>query len=176
MDEMPGCHGPRVRLGMTALFMDKRAVVSLIIDHLLAELETVAGAEREAREAATHEDTRAEDKYDTRATESSYLADGQARLAAELREAIEQYRVLSVREFQEGEPIALTALVELRQQSFRDLYFIGPRNGGIVVRQDGVEVMVITPQSPLGRALLGRRSGEQVRLENGREATILSVR
>jgi transcription elongation GreA/GreB family factor len=156
--------------------MDKRAVVTLIIDHLLAELETVAGAERESREAATHEDTRAEDKYDTRATESSYLADGQARLAAELRGAVEQYRALAIREFQADEPVALTALVELQQRSMRDLYFIGPRNGGVVVSHDDVEVMVITPQSPLGRALLGRRSGEQVRLENGREATILSVR
>lgn len=155
--------------------MDKRAIVSLVIDHLTAELETVAGASREAREAATHEDNRAEDKYDTRATESSYLADGQARHAVELREAIELYRTLALREFGEGEPIALAALVEVQQRKFRDLYFIGPRNGGVIVRHDGTEVMVITPQSPLGHALLGRRVGDSIRLEGGREATISSV-
>ncbi|MBE2213628.1 MAG: GreA/GreB family elongation factor [Opitutaceae bacterium] len=155
--------------------MDKRAIVSLVIDHLTAELETVAGASREAREAATHEDNRAEDKYDTRATESSYLADGQARHAVELREAIELYRTLALREFGEGEPIALAALVEVQQRKFRDLYFIGPRNGGVIVRHEGTEVMVITPQSPLGHALLGRRVGDSIRLEGGREATISSV-
>jgi len=155
--------------------MDKRAIVTLVVDHLTAELETVAGASREAREAATHEDARAEDKYDTRATESSYLADGQARHAAELREAIELYRVLTLREFAADEPIALAALVEIEQRRTRDLYFIGPRNGGVIVRRDGVEVMVITPQSPLGRAMLGRRTGEAIRLEGGREAKIVSV-
>ncbi len=161
---------------MTASFMEKRAIVTLIVDQLSAELETVAGASREAREAATHEDNRAEDKYDTRATESSYLADGQARHAAELREAIELYRVLAVRDFGADEPIALTALVEIEQRSFRDLYFVGPRNGGVVVRQDGSEVMVITPQSPLGHEILGRRAGDTIRLEGGREAKIVSVR
>ena len=156
--------------------MDKRTIVTLIVDHLVAELETVAGASREAREAATHEDNRAEDKYDTRATESSYLADGQARHAAELREAVDIYRTLAVREFSAEEPIALTALVELKQRTFRDFYFIGPRNGGVVVQHDGMEIMVITPQSPLGRNLLGRRAGETIALEGGREAAILSVR
>jgi transcription elongation GreA/GreB family factor len=156
--------------------MDKRAIVSLIIDHLSAELETVAGASREAREAATHEDARAEDQYDTRATESSYLADGQARHAAELREAIELYRVLGVRDFGPDEPIALAALVEIQQRKFRDLYFVGPRNGGVVVRHEGTEVMVITPQSPLGHEMLGRRAGDSIRLEGGREASIVSVR
>lgn len=155
--------------------MDKRAIVTLVVDHLSAELETVAGASREAREAATHEDNRAEDKYDTRATESSYLADGQARHAVELREAIELYRTLPVRDFGAEEPIALTALVEVAQRKFRDLYFIGPRNGGVVVRVDGTEVMVITPQSPLGHAMLGHRTGDTIRLEGGREATIVSV-
>lgn len=156
--------------------MDKPAIVSLIIEHLLAELETVACASREAREAATHPDARAEDKYDTRATESSYLADGQARHAAELREAIELYRALPVRAFGADEPIALTALVTLEQRAARDLFFIGPRNGGVTVRLDDAEVMVITPQSPLGRALLGCRAGDRVRLEGGRVATVVSVR
>ena len=156
--------------------MDKRAIVSGIIDHLAAELETVAGASREAREAATHEENRAEDKYDTRATESSYLADGQARHAAELREAIELYRVLATRSFGADEPIALTAVVELKQRQFRDLYFLGPRNGGVIVREGDAEVMVITPGSPLGQQLLGRRVGDRIRLEGGREAEIVSVR
>lgn len=155
--------------------MDKRAIVSQILENLAAELETIAGASREAREAATHEDARAEDKYDTRATESSYLADGQARHAAELRESIEVYRSLPIRPFGSDEPIALTALIELAHRNFRDLYFIGPRNGGIVVRHEGAEIMVITPQSPLGRTCLGKRQGERVLLEGGREATVASV-
>ena len=155
--------------------MDKSAIVSRIIEHLSTELGTVVEASRDAREAATHEDARAEDKYDTRATESSYLADGQARHAAELREAVQLYRTLPLRAFGEGEPIALAALVEVEQRNFRDLYFIGPRNGGITVEHEGAEIMVITSQSPLGRELLGRITGDRIRLEGGREAKITRV-
>ena len=155
--------------------MDKRAIVSLIVEYLSAELDTVAGASREAREAATHEDNRAEDKYDTRATESSYLADGQARHAAELREAIELYRALVIRDLGPDEPIALATLFELKQRAASDLYFVGPRNGGIIVQAEGSEIMVITPQSPLGRSVLGRRLGDRVILEGGREALVVSV-
>jgi len=155
--------------------MDKRAIVDLIVEHLLGELETVAGASREAREAATHEENRAEDKYDTRATESSYLADGQARHAAELREAVEMYRTLVVRAFGPEEPIALAALVAVRQKGQLESYFLGPRNGGVTVGSGESEVMVITPQSPLGQQLLGRRVGDEVRLSGGRSARIVSV-
>jgi transcription elongation GreA/GreB family factor len=44
------------------------------------------------------------------------------------------------------------------------VYFFGPRAGGLEVSVDGTGVLVITPQSPLGRELLGKHVGDSVRL------------
>ena len=50
-------------------------------------------------------------------------------------------------------------LVELEIASKRSFYFIGPRAGGMEVVQDKKEVLVITPQSPLGAQLMEKKQG-----------------
>lgn len=155
--------------------MDKQPILDQILSHLTDELESLAAAAKDAREYATDADSRAEDKYDTRALESSYLADGQGRLAAEVAENLEAYRTLVLREFPEGEPIALSALVELEQSGAKDLFFLGPKAGGLVVTCDGREVFVVTPLSPVGRRLLGQIAGAKITLDGGRDARITKV-
>jgi transcription elongation GreA/GreB family factor len=59
------------------------------------------------------------------------------------------------------------ALVELTGKKERSLYFIGPRAGGTEVTHDEREVLVITPQSPLGQQLVGRRQGDKLKLQIG---------
>ena len=56
------------------------------------------------------------------------------------------------------------AYVELEQKGQRDAYFIGPKAGGTELDFDGQEVLVITPQSPLGAQLVGRKQGDQLKL------------
>jgi len=148
--------------------MDKRALLDAIIAGLVGELENLTNAARDARQAATDDESRAEDKHDTRAIEASYLADGQERAALEVQEALTAFRALEPRGFGAGEPIALTALVELQAGRQRELYFLGPRHGGMIVQHDGREVLVITPQSPIGRKLLGRRAGDAIQFDGMR--------
>ena len=40
-------------------------------------------------------------------------------------------------------------------------YFIGPRNAGLEIKHRRKEIMVITPQSPLGQTLMGRKAGQR---------------
>ena len=60
-----------------------------------------------------------------------------------------------------GEPIKLTALVELDAGSTHSVFFIGPRNGGLEIKHQRKEIMVITPQSPLGQTIMGRKEGQR---------------
>ena len=46
----------------------------------------------------------------------------------------------------------------------RTLYFIGPKAGGTEVMHEGRDILVITPQSPLGEQLQGRKLGDRLRL------------
>ncbi len=118
-------------------------------------------AARASHAEATHESSKAESKYDTRGLEAAYLAGGQARQAKEILDSIKVYEFLAVKDFAPDDPIALTALVELDSDGTRSLYFIGPSNGGLEVKFGCQEVTVITPQSPLGHNLIGKKAGQQ---------------
>ena len=158
--------------------MNKRAIIKKITDKLVGELEIYFRAAQFSRAEATHESSKAENKYDTRGLEASYLARGQSKQAAEIEAAIAEFEKLRVKNFGADEPVGLGALVELENGGEKLFYFIGPRAGGTEILHDKKEILVITPQSPLGEQLLGRKAGEQPQLTLGgakQAAKILSV-
>jgi transcription elongation GreA/GreB family factor len=153
----------------------KSAVVAAILDQLTAEAELYDRAARAAHAEATDEQSKAENKYDTRGLEASYLARGQSRQAAEVGQALVQFRALPLGE---SASVEVGALVQLTAGRDVTWYFLGPRAGGLEVTVEGQEITVITPQSPLGGQLLGRRAGDRISLNLGgkkRECRIAEV-
>jgi len=144
--------------------MNKRALIQKIVKRLGVELSVYFRAAQNSRAEATHEQSRAESKYDTRGLEASYLAYGQSRQAAELETAIAEFEKLDVRKFAAGDAVGVGALVELEAGGETAYYFIGPRAGGTEVVQDKKEVLVITPQSPLGAQLMEKKAGDRPQL------------
>jgi transcription elongation GreA/GreB family factor len=142
----------------------KSAVVAAILDQLTSEAELYDRAARAAHAEATDEQSKAENKYDTRGLEASYLARGQSRQAAEVGQALVQFRALPLGETASVEVGALVQLTAGRDVTW---YFLGPRAGGLEVTVEGQEITVITPQSPLGSQLLGRREGDRISLNLG---------
>lgn len=140
--------------------MDKGALIKKIVGRLVKEAEAYRRAAQVAHTESTHEQSKAENKYDTRALEASYLARGQARQAAEMEEAIASFESMEPRMFEVGESIGPGALVELEHAGGRTFYFIGLKAGGLEVEHEGEPVLVITPQSPLARQLQGRMQGD----------------
>ena len=146
---------------------NKAALIQKILASLNAELALLAKSARAAHEEATHEQSRAENKYDTRGLEASYLARGQSRQAAETLRARAEYEALTPRAFGPDEGIDLCAVVALEGPGGSALYFIGPRAGGTEIIHKKKTLMVMTPQSPLGCALLGHKQGERLVIEIG---------
>ena len=149
--------------------MNKRAIIQKITAKLVGELEIYFRAAQFSRAEATHESNKAENKYDTRGLEASYLARGQSKQAAELEAAIMEYEKLGAKKFAANDPIGLGALVELELGGEKNFYFLGPRAGGTEIIHDRREILVITPQSPLGEQLGGRKAGETFSLKLGGE-------
>jgi transcription elongation GreA/GreB family factor len=147
--------------------VNKRALVRKIVALLDAELEGYAKSARAAHADATDPQSKAENKYDTRGLEASYLAHGQSRQAAETELARQQFLALPVREFGAGEAIDLGALVEVAGEDGRAFYFLGPSAGGAEIAHEKKTVLVITPQSPLGRQLVGQKAGAHLPLALG---------
>ena len=144
--------------------MNKRALIKKILAQLTAELAGYFRAAQSAHAEATHEQNKAENKYDTRGLEASYLARGQSRQAMETQAALAACEKLEPRKFGAADPIELGALVELEHKSERTLYFLGPKAGGTEVTHQGREILVITAQSPLGEQLLGKKQGDELQL------------
>ena len=155
--------------------MNKRAIIKKIIARLTDELEIYFRAAKFSRAEATHESSKAESKYDTRGLEASYLARGQSKQAAEIEAAIAEFEKLPVKKFGADEPIGLGALVELEHGGESSIYFIGPRAGGTEILHDKKEILVITPQSPLGEQLLGKKSGDNLQLKFGGSAQAAKI-
>ncbi|HTI71102.1 MAG TPA: transcription elongation factor GreAB, partial [Candidatus Limnocylindria bacterium] len=147
--------------------MNKNLLVRKIVAHLRGELELYFKAARDAHAEATHEQSKAENKYDTRGLEASYLARGQSRQALETEQAITAFETLHVKSFGPTDPIDLAACVEIQGKKDRSLYFLGPRAGGTEITHDKKEILVITPQSPLGKQLIGKRQGDRLKLDIG---------
>ena len=144
--------------------MNKRALIRNIVAKLTAELGIYFRAAQNSRAEATHEQSKADNKYDTRGLEASYLARGQSRQAAELEASIAEFEKLEARQFMPNDGIDIGALVELEADGEKAFYFIGPRAGGTEVVQDRKEILVITPQSPLGSQLLAKKQGDRPQL------------
>lgn len=146
--------------------MNKNTVLDLILTQLRANLALQTQAALLSRDEAISEESRPENKYDMHSQEAAYLAEGQARHAAETSAALALYESLALTEpTGPAGRAAVGTLVEVAGAKGPPVwYFLGPRAGGLEVTVDGQTVLVVTPTSPLGRELLGKTAGAAVRL------------
>jgi transcription elongation GreA/GreB family factor len=164
-----GCHpqkkflafafGRLCRIGSGATSM-KSELLEKIRTELKARLDRLAKAARDAHAAATDPDSKAEGKYDTRSLEASYLAAGQARQVDETAEAVKAFDALVLADFAIDDAIAMGAWVEVEMRGETCHFLLAPAAGGMVVEINGVEITLLTPESPLYQNLLGKRTGD----------------
>lgn len=144
---------------------DKSALLAQIVQTLQHDQEVLRQAAQTAYETATAEENIAENKYDTLGLEASYLATGQARRAAEIRTALLAFQRLSLRDHEDAKGVQVGQWVTLEDEAGDCRhFFLGPDAAGLKLMADGKPVTVITPRSPLGQQLLGKRLDEELHL------------
>jgi transcription elongation GreA/GreB family factor len=157
----------------------KRILLASLLAHVEGEVATMRRAAYDAAEAATHAEAKPENDKDTRALEASYLAAGQAERVRELETALKILSGLELREIGKTTPICASAVITLEDEDgARTTFFMSPHGGGVRLELEGASVQVVTPQSPLGKALLGRTHGDTIELRGKaglREMTIAEV-
>lgn len=120
----------------------------------------------EAHEAATNEESKAENKYDTRGLEASYLAEAQSKRAEELRITIDKLNKIKLIKFDEDQLIGLTALVQLEiNDETKKWFFLLPFAGGHKIKYKKEEFVTITAQSPVGKKLRGKALDDEFELK-----------
>lgn len=134
----------------------KATLIEALLQKVADDLAMAEQAHRETKAGATHEEAKPENDKDTRALEQSYLARGQAQRVHELREGLLRIRSL---ELSPTERAALGSLVVVFDELDEEerSFLLMPAGGGTKLA-DGV--LVVTPESPWGRALLGASVGD----------------
>lgn len=154
--------------------MDKSELMKVLLESMEAQLLRHHSANKNASAGATDEESRAETKWDTCGLEASYLARGHALKFKELAAQVDELRSMETRSF-EGKSIGVGAFVEVEIDGFQDFFFLMYHGGGIELKIDLGLVTVITPESPVGMVLQGKKAGETYRLPSGLSGRIVSV-
>lgn len=149
--------------------MDKSALIEALRVQLENDKVVLIAAAKATYEAATHEESKPENEYDTRGLEASYLAGAQAKRIAEIEELLVIIKHLHLKSFGPNDKINATALVEVEHNKKQTLFFILPKGGGITFKFDGKTIQVITPNSPLGEALQGLTADDTAVVEKGEQ-------
>ncbi len=106
--------------------MNKPLLIQSLKSELTCQYDRALLAFAGSREAATGADTKAENKYDTRGLEASYLAAGQAEQVEGLRLAVSLLDAFVFPDFELDSPIAQGALVETDIDDEIIYYLIAP--------------------------------------------------
>ena len=148
--------------------MNKKQIISDILAHLSQELDATINAANNAHLAATDDQSVAETQYDTLAIEASYLAEGQSRRVEEIQLAKQALEQFIIRDFQKDTAISLGALVQLAEDiSEQHWFFIAPAAGGFRGVIENKNYTVITPNSPMAKAMLGKYVDDEIALMVG---------
>ncbi|MBI5510461.1 MAG: GreA/GreB family elongation factor [Deltaproteobacteria bacterium] len=150
--------------------MNARFFVEQLRQHLVERAAVAKRAEIDARDAARTVATESEKKEDGRtALEFGSLATGQQ---ARAREAQQQVAVLDallgrgLPEFGRDSPIAIGAIVDVATEDadgvLERTFIVLPVGAGTELEGPGGDgfLTVVTPASPVGKALIGKRAGE----------------
>ncbi|NLQ16357.1 GreA/GreB family elongation factor [Marinomonas sp. M1K-6] len=154
--------------------MNKQEVHEAITSALLCRFETATWAAKQAHEAATNEESIAENKYDTFGLEASYLAHGQSQRVLECEKDWQVFNKNPPALFSEEDAIDLWCMVTLLQfaspVSTEKHFFMSPCAGGLAVEIDEKVVYLVTSSSPVGKSLLGKTLGDEIELlQNGKQ-------
>ena len=158
----------------------KTALRGLLVEALQTALASAHAAYRAAIEGATHAEAKAENSKDTRGLEQSYVARGQAQRVAELETGVATVTTMTVEPHPSG-PVRIGSLATVRDQHDGRTahYWIAPAGGGSTLIDPSPtghrEIIVLTPVSPLGRALLTRIVGDEITLGEGATQRLLDL-
>jgi transcription elongation GreA/GreB family factor len=158
--------------------INKTHLLQALRDSVAADLVALVRRQHDIQQGATHAENRAEHAKDTRATEQSYLARGLAIRVDELQQTAGHLANLEPLAFTAADPIALTALIVIRNEEddeTTETWWLVPGAGGIELVEDEIRIRTLTPASPLGRALIGLYEGDETTLSTPRGPRHLEI-
>jgi|SRR5450759_4035452 transcription elongation GreA/GreB family factor len=145
--------------------MDKKFLVEQLSERLRQASHVARKASQVAADVAREGATPAEKREDARtALEFGGLAKGQKERADRMAAELSTLAIFHPRKLSAQMPITLGAIVEVEDESLGRTFFLAPVGAGIELTGPGGDgfLSVVTPISPIGKAVLGRKVGDTV--------------
>jgi hypothetical protein len=162
-----------------------QSIIQAVIQGIVAKLEdnlaVQVHAAKDAHMAATHSESSAETKWDTFGLESSYLAEGQQKRVEEttvalyyFKQQLQKHSLTCVTPTTSVTPATISVTPKARQKietlcyvtldcNDQLLYFVlAAQAGGLKIIVDDKTVTVITPGSPIGKAMKDKMVGDEI--------------
>jgi len=155
---------------------DKSDLKAVLLASLDQEIDAALAAAQQAQETASHEDNKPENQYDTLSLEAAYLAHGQSERILQLQEERILLAKWPVPEFETDDQIATGAFVVLENEEATEqkLIWITPKGGRSILIQ-GQTVLVVSPDAPLAKQLMGMCEGDEIQLSQGTSQTFWEI-
>jgi transcription elongation GreA/GreB family factor len=145
--------------------LSKKQILEQIRTEILRQISATEKAVEQAREGFRVGDDRAENRGERGAIqEKSWLLSAQA---ARLEELNRQLYAVDHIELQALREVSTGALVWVEDPAVgeKETYLVHPELGGMEVSVGGRPLLAISPASPLGAALFGRKPGDAIEVE-----------
>ena len=157
--------------------IDKVRLLQELRERVERDLEDLIRRQRDIQRGATHEESRAEHAKDTRATEQSYLARGLAQRVEQQREVAALLATLDATACKANGAISLGHVVVGRdgEDDAIQRWWLIPGAGGMTFSLGEHTIRTLTPASPLGRALIGLRIGDEAAYATPRGERSLAI-
>lgn len=151
---------------MQQINLTAKDVLTVIVDTLEQQLHVAIQAAKDAHFAATHSESVAETKYDTFGLESSYLAQGQQKRVDEINQALIYFKPFALSSINEQplDLVELNSLVTIENDDEVRHFFVAAHSGGLKLDIAQHQIMLVTPQSPVGASLLGQSLDDEVQI------------
>jgi transcription elongation GreA/GreB family factor len=159
--------------------MDKKEILKELIAKAQEDLTKAQKSYQVTQTMVQKGDLKPDGKYDTRATEANYLADGQRQRITDLENEMLLLEDIPTRKLTNKDDIGIGALVDIEFNGQIRAYYISPTAGGTLLSINGQAILVISVFSPIGREAMNLNIGDNFEVEinnSQREYKIINIR
>ena len=158
--------------------MNKEALLRMTIEKFRKEQHEMEKRLETVRQAAIDAPGAMQSHSDTTKSQMSRLAEEMAGSIVKKRETIRALESFSLERYEQStDKVQVGSLVEVESQGDElERYIILPGGAGLELEdEDGINVLAVSPDSPLAGVLLGRRKGSQIKFQVGQKIRELKI-
>ncbi len=152
--------------------MNKTHLKERLITMIKADIEKQRQSFGSARQASIDAPGRMQSRYDTTGIESAWVADG---LARALREKESNLRCLESFHWSESTTyVSIGSVVKILSSDSPapEYFFVVPVLSGYEFFENGLTITTLSPETPLGSVLVGKKGGEKIEVNFPTRRTI----